>query len=89
MTDSGAPVALFTGMYEETQPLSLRDTAKGIAVRAGVLTVGGVVLGAWVFGLAAKAASGVVKGLAALFVLTVVAGLGTWEVKKFQRRFES
>ncbi|HJQ35997.1 MAG TPA: hypothetical protein VKB93_02555 [Thermoanaerobaculia bacterium] len=74
---------------DETQPLSLRDTAKGIAVRAGVLTVGGVVIGAFVFSLAAKAASGLVKVLAALFVLTVGAGVATWKVKKVQREWRS
>jgi len=75
-------------MYDTqpTQPLSLRDTAKGIAVRAGILTVAGVVIGAWVFGLAAKAASGLVKALAVLFLVTVGAGVATWEVKKVQRR---
>jgi molybdopterin biosynthesis enzyme len=76
-------------MYETTQPMSLRDTAKGIAVRAGILTVAGVVISAWVFGLAAKAASGLVKGLAALFLLTVGAGVAAWEVKKVQRRWRS
>ena len=74
---------------DNTQPLSLRDTAKGIAVRAGVLTVAGVVIGAWVFSLAAKAAGGLVKVLAGLFVLTVGAGVATWEVKKVQRRWRS
>jgi molybdopterin biosynthesis enzyme len=75
-------------MYE-TEPMSLRDTAKGIAVRAGILTVAGVVAGAWIFGLAAKAASGVVKILAALFLLTVGAGVATWKVKKVQRRWRT
>lgn len=74
-------------MYE-IQPLSLRDTAKGMAVRAGILGVAGVVIGAWIFGLAAKAAGGVVKALAALFVLTVGAGVATWQVKKVQRRWK-
>lgn len=66
----------------QTKPMSFRDTAKGIAVRAGILAVAGVVVSAWVFGLAAKAASGVVKILAALFVLTVGAGVATWKVKR-------
>ena len=70
------------------QPETIRDLAKGIAVRAGVLSVAGIVVGAWVFGMAAKAASGVVKVLAALFVLTIGAGFATWEVKKVQRRFK-
>ncbi len=74
-------------MYESTEPMSLRDTAKGIAVRAGVLSVVTIVVGAWVFSLAAKAAGGIVKILAGLFVLTVGAGVVTWEVKKAQRHF--
>src|SRR5436190_20941002 len=82
----GAPVALLLLIMNETQPMSLRDTAIGIAVRAGVLTVGGVVVGAWLFSVAAKAASGLVKTFAALFLLAVGAGVATWEVKKVQRR---
>ena len=74
--------------FMNEQPETIRDLAKGMAVRAGVLSVAGVLVGAWVFGLAARAASGVVKILAALFVLTVGAGFATWEVKKAQRRFK-
>jgi ascorbate-specific PTS system EIIC-type component UlaA len=69
----------------DTHDLTLRDTAKGIAVRAGILSVASLVIGAWVFSLAAKAASGLVK----LFVGTILLGIGTgvvtWEVKKVQR----
>jgi hypothetical protein len=79
-------VALVKGMNEE-RPESLRDLAKGIGIRAGALSVAAVIVGAWVFGLAAKAASGVVKVLAALFVLTAGAGVATWKVKKAQRHF--
>ena len=76
-------------MYETqpTQPLSLRDTAKGVAIRAGFLSVAGLVLGAWVFGLAAKTASAVVKVIVGLLLLTIGVGMATWEVKKVQRRF--
>lgn len=68
--------------------MSLRDTAKGIAVRAGLLGVVGLVVGAWVFGLAAKAASGVVKVLVGLLLVAIGGGLAAWEVKKVKRRFE-
>ena len=72
-------------MYDSTQPMSLRDTAKGIAVRAGFLSVIGLVVGAWVFGLAAKAASGLVKVLVGLLLMTIGAGVATYEVKRAQR----
>jgi ascorbate-specific PTS system EIIC-type component UlaA len=65
--------------------MSLRDTAEGIAIRASLLAVVGLVVGAWVFGLAAKAASGLVKVLVGLLLLTIGAGVATWEVKKVQR----
>ncbi|GAC1438274.1 MAG: hypothetical protein NVSMB68_10020 [Thermoanaerobaculia bacterium] len=78
-------------MYEITQPsqpISLRDTARGIAVRAGILSVAGIVVGAWVFGLAAKTASALVKVAAGLLLLTIGAGFATWEVKKIEHRFQ-
>jgi hypothetical protein len=67
--------------------LSISDTAKGIAVRAGILSVAGIILGAWFFGIAAKAASGVIKILAGILLLLIGTGFATWEVKKVQRRF--
>lgn len=77
-------------MYDTTtQPMSLRDTAKGIAIRAGFLSVIGLVVGAWVFGLAAKAASGLVKVLVGLLLLTVGAGVATYEVKRAQKHLRS
>jgi ascorbate-specific PTS system EIIC-type component UlaA len=72
---------------QRTEPMSLRDTAKGVAVRAGILSVAGLVVGAWVFGLAAKTASALVKVVVGLLLLTIGAGVATWEVKKVQRRF--
>ncbi len=73
---------------DETQPLSLRDTAEGIAVRAGIPSVAGLVIGAWVFGVAAKTAAAIVKVVVGLLLLTIGAGLATWEVRKVQRRIE-
>ena len=85
----GAAIALTTGMTElqRNDNLSIRDTAKGIAVRAGILSVAGIILGAWFFGMAAKAASGVVKIIAGLMLLLIGTGFATWEVKKVQRKF--
>lgn len=73
---------------QRTEPLSLRDTAKGIAIRAGFLGMVGLVIGAWVFGLAAKTATAIVKVVVGLLLVTIGAGLATWEVKKIQRRIE-
>ena len=77
-----------TEIQRNDQPLSIRDTAKGIAVRAGILSVAGIVAGAWLFGVAAKAASGIVKILAGLVLLLIGAGFATWQVKKVQHRFD-
>lgn len=74
-------------MDETTQPISLRETAEGIAIRAGILSAAGLVIGAWVFSLAAKAASGVVKVLVGLLLIAIGTGLAAWEVKKVKRRF--
>jgi cobalamin biosynthesis protein CobD/CbiB len=81
---TGARVAQISRMNEQ-RPETMSDLAKGIAVRAGVLSLVSVIVGAWVFSLAAKAASGIVKVLTALFVLTVGAGVVTWQVKKVQK----
>ena len=71
------------------QPMTLRDTARGVAIRAGVLVVGGVVIGGWFTALLFKAASGLMKALIGLFLLLVTGGLVTWEVKRMQKRLES
>jgi hypothetical protein len=83
---SGTPVALLFVMNPH-DPDSIGALAKGIAVRAGILSVVSVVAGAWIFGLAAKAASGAVKIAAGVFLLTAGAGLATWEVKRAKRHF--
>jgi hypothetical protein len=70
---------------DDSKPLDLRQTAKGIAVRAGILSVVSLVLGAWLFSLAAKAASGLVKVLTGVVLLAIGGAVATWEVKKVQR----
>lgn len=68
-----------------SEPLDLRETAKGIALRAGILSVVSLVAGAWLFSLAAKAASGAVKVLTGLVLLGIGGAVATWQVKKVQR----
>lgn len=57
-------------------------------MRAGILTMAGLVIGAWVFGLAAKTAATVVKVVVGLLLVTAGAGMATWEVRKVRRRFD-
>lgn len=69
------------------QPMTLKETAKGVGIRAGILALGGLVIGGWLFGLAAKAASGIVKIFVGLILLVIAGGYATYEVKKFERRW--
>jgi hypothetical protein len=71
--------------FDDSAPLSLRDTAKGIAVRAGILSVVALVVGTWLFSLAAKVASGAVKIVAGTLLLAIGGGYIAWQVKKVQR----
>ena len=71
---------------DEREPLTIRETAKGIAVRAGVLGVAGLIVFGFVFSLAAKMASGIVKVLIGLTLLVIGGGVVTFKVKQAQRR---
>ena len=71
--------------HHDSEPLDLRDTAKGIAIRAGILSVVSLVAGAWLFSLAAKAAGGAVKVLTTVALLGIGGAVATWQVKKVQR----
>jgi high-affinity Fe2+/Pb2+ permease len=68
------------------QPLTLRETARGVAVRAGVLVVGGIVIGGWITALLFKAAGGLMKILIGLLLVLITGGLVTYEVKRVQKR---
>lgn len=70
----------------ESAPLDLRDTAKGIAVRAGVLSVVALVAGTWLFSLAARAAGGLVKVVTAIVLLAIGGGVAAWEIRKAKER---
>lgn len=68
------------------QPLSLRDTAKGVAIRAGVLS-GVVLIGSvWIFSLLLKFAGTAMRAMLGILLLLIAGGLVTFEVKKVQKR---
>lgn len=71
----------------ESRDLSLSETAKGIAVRAGILSVAALIVGTWLFSLAAKAASGIVKVIAGIVLLAIGGGVAAWELRKVRRHF--
>ena len=71
---------------QNTNALSVTDTAKGIAVRGGVLAVGSIVVAAWLFSLAAKAAGGLVKIVAGVLLLAIGGGMAAWEVRTVRKR---
>ena len=71
---------LYGGMT--TEPMSLRETAQGVAVRAGVLVVGGALIGGWVVGMAMKAAGKAVHLLLLAGVTLVAGGFVTYKVRK-------
>ena len=64
------------------EPLSLRDTARGVAIRAALLTVGGMLLGGWLLGVMMKIAGRAIHLLLLAGVALVLGGLTTYEVKK-------
>lgn len=73
--------------YDDSHPLDIRATAKGIAVRAGILSVATLVIGTWLFSLAAKAASGLVKVLTGTLLLAIGGGVAAWQVRKVKKHF--
>ena len=64
------------------EPMSLRDTARGIAIRAGLLTVGGMLIGGWIVGVSMKLAGKAIHFLLLLGAALVAGGFATYEVKK-------
>jgi hypothetical protein len=72
---------------DNSNSLDLHDTTHGLALRAGLLTIGGLFIGGWVTALAMKVAGKAIHLLVLLGAGLVIAGLGTYEVKKVQRRW--
>jgi hypothetical protein len=65
------------------EPISLRDTARGVATRAALLTVGGILIGGWIFGTSMKIAGKAIHLLLVLGLALVAGGIATYEVKKY------
>ena len=66
--------------------LTLRETARGIAIRAAVIGAGGLILTAAVAAETMKAAGTMLKVAAGAGLLLTGTGMAIWEVKKIQRR---
>jgi hypothetical protein len=67
--------------------LTTRDTVNGLAIRASLLTLGGLFIGGWITALAMKVAGKAIHLLVLLGAGLIIAGLGTYEVKKVQRHW--
>lgn len=68
------------------EQLSIRDTARGVAIRAGLLTAGGILIGGWIVGVALKIAGRAIHFLLLAGLALVAGGFVTYEAK---RRFGS
>ena len=64
------------------EPMSLRDTARGVAVRAGLLTVGGMLVGGWIVAMSMKIAGKMIHLLLVTGATLILGGIATYEVKK-------
>jgi uncharacterized membrane protein (Fun14 family) len=71
-------------MYEE--PMSLRDTARGIGIRAAILAVGGLVIGGWITAFAMKAAGKLIHLMIGLLLLLIGGGAVAFEVNRLKKR---
>jgi hypothetical protein len=67
--------------------LTLRDTANGLAIRAALLTLGGLFIGGWIVALALRVAGKAIHLLVLLGGGLIITGLGTYEVRKVQRHW--
>lgn len=63
----------------------LQKTGEGIALRAGLLAAGGLLIGAWLVTLVAKVASAAIHLLLFAGLGLLGAGYITWKVRSFQR----
>ena len=68
------------------QPTKLRETLRGIGIRAGVLAVGGLVIGGALAATALKAAGTLMQVAAGATLLLGAAGFATYEAGKLRRQ---
>jgi hypothetical protein len=66
----------------------LKTFGKGMAVRAGVLAAGGLLMAGWGFALGAKAASAAIHLMLVAGVGLLGAGYITYKVKRFEHAHE-
>ena len=66
--------------------MTLRNTARAIAFRAGLLTVAGLVAGGLLASEAMKAAGTVLKASAFTAAALLLGGVATYEVRQVQKR---
>jgi uncharacterized membrane protein (Fun14 family) len=69
------------------EPIDLRDMGRGIALRAGILTLGGVIVAGWLAAFALKTAGKLVRVLVGLILLLVAGTFLSVEVNKAKRHF--
>ena len=62
--------------------IDLRDMGRGIALRAGILTVGGVIAGGWLAAVALKTAGILVRVLVGVILLLVTGTFLSYELNK-------
>jgi len=72
---------------DNNDSLTLRETANGLVIRAGLLTLGGLFIGGWITALTMKVAGKAIHLLVLLGAGLIITGLGTYEMKKVQRRW--
>jgi hypothetical protein len=78
-------------MDDETsgnEPSQLSDLGRSIALRAGILTLGGVIVGGWVASLALRTAGKLVRVLVGLILLLVAGTFISVEVKRARDHFQ-
>jgi high-affinity Fe2+/Pb2+ permease len=68
------------------QPMNVRDTLREIGIRAGVLAVGGLVIGGLVTATALKTAGTLVQVAAGATLLLAAAGFASYEARQLRRR---
>jgi hypothetical protein len=74
-------------MTADPESLSLRDTARGVAIRGGALLAGGLLLSGWIAALAFRVASKAIHILLVLGLALIGVGVATYEVKKVEKRW--
>lgn len=70
------------------EPITLRDAARGVAVRTGFLGLAALVTGVWIYAMLLKFASAAMRALLGVLLMLIAGGLVSMEVKKAKRRIE-